>query len=331
MFDIVIPVWKMKTDYLKTCLESIQAQTFKKFKCFIIDGSPTDWEEYEEQQRMIKSIMKKDSRIQYHRHRNLDEPFVAEAMNQGTELGSNPYILYIGGDDFLYNHFFNTMQSYISDELEENVGVFFSMVQKNEKNIIDMGDFKLGRIQTWIMNHYLAYPFMDEKMLPFFHYGSPIMMNGAVFKREVVEKINGFNADFMICEDTDLVMRIILEGYKPRWCPFVGAYLRIHPDQSTRDGEVPYNRDERFKENLATYNRKFDDYFISKKTFTKSKSIIEKKIGTELDRSSIESLQGMNNVDYKRLSSRYLRDKEAFFILRNEDEEKLFMDADLVL
>jgi hypothetical protein len=126
-------------------------------------------------------------------------------------------------------------------------------------------------------------------------------------------------------------MRIISEGYKPRWCPFVGAYLRIHPEQSTREGEVPYNRKERFKENLATYNRKFDDYFISKKSFTKSKKIIEEKIGNELDRSLIECLQGMNNVDYKRLSSRYLRDKEAFFILRNEDEERMFMEADLVL
>jgi len=331
MFDIVIPVWKMKTDYLKTCLESIQAQTFKKFKCFIIDGSPTDWEEYEEQQRMIKSIMKKDSRIQYHRHRNLDEPFVAEAMNQGTELGSNPYILYIGGDDFLYDHFFNTMQTYILDEEKENVGVFFSMVQKNEKDIIDMGEFKLGRVQTWVLNHYLVHPFMDEKMLPFFHYGTPIYMNGAVFKRAVVEDMNGFNEDYMVCEDTDLVMRMILSGYVPRWCPFVGAYLRVHNQQTTKEGKVPYDKEKIFERNLTNYNREHGDFWIFRKSLTKAKEIVENHIGNDLSRSLIESIQGINHVEYKSLSSRYLNDKQAFFILRNEDEEKLFMDADLVL
>jgi glycosyltransferase involved in cell wall biosynthesis len=331
MFDIVIPVWKMKTNYLKTCLESIQAQTFKNFKCFIIDGTPTDWEEYEEQQRMIKGIMKDDSRIQYHRHRNLDEPFVAEAMNQGTELGSNPYILYIGGDDFLYNHFFNTMQTYILDEEEERVGVFFSMIQKNEKDIIDMGEFKLGRVQTWVLNHYLVYPFMDEKMLPFFHYGTPIYMNGAVFKRTVVEELNGFNEEYVICEDTDLIMRMIQRDYVPRWCPFVGAYLRVHPQQSTTDGEVPYDKKKRFEQNLKKYNQDYDDYYIFRKSLTQSKNIIENHMEAELNRSLIESIQGANNVEYKSLSSRYLRDKEAFFILRNEDEERMFMDADLVL
>lgn len=331
MFDIVIPVWKMKTDYLKTCLESIQAQTFKKFKCFIIDGSPLDWEEYETQQRMIKRIMKEDSRIQYHRHRNLDEPFVAEAMNQGTELGSNPYILYIGGDDFLYDHFFKTMQTYISEEEDENVGVFFSMIQKNEKNIIDMGDFKLGRIQTWIMNHYLVHPFIDEKMLPFFHYGTPIYMNGAVFNRKVVNELNGFNEDYVICEDVDLVMRMIMRGYIPRWCPFIGAYLRIHPQQSTTDGEVPYDREKLFEQNIDDYNEDYGDYLIFRKSLKQAKKVIEESGGESLTRSVIESLQGVNNVDYKKLSSRYLEDKEALFILRNEDEERMFMEADLVL
>ena len=46
MFDIIVPIYKIKPLFLEQCLVSIDAQTFENFETWIIDGTPEDWEGY---------------------------------------------------------------------------------------------------------------------------------------------------------------------------------------------------------------------------------------------------------------------------------------------
>ena len=47
-YDVIVPIYKMKTDFLDRCLQSIADQTHTEWKCFISDGTPEDWEDYED-------------------------------------------------------------------------------------------------------------------------------------------------------------------------------------------------------------------------------------------------------------------------------------------
>ena len=68
-------------------------------------------------------MMKGDKRFEYHRHPNLDEPYVSESQNYGLSLGSNPYVQFLGGDDFFYPHHLISMKDAIDAEVDENVSL----------------------------------------------------------------------------------------------------------------------------------------------------------------------------------------------------------------
>ena len=56
----------------------------------------------------------------------------------------------------------------MSESDRKSVGISFCMVQKNEKSVIDLGDIKLGVVETYLLNHYMALPFLKEELLTIF-------------------------------------------------------------------------------------------------------------------------------------------------------------------
>jgi glycosyltransferase involved in cell wall biosynthesis len=367
MFDIIIPILKMKPKYLHECLASLKAQQHRKFKCYIIDGSPEDWELYKESMDVINSMMKKDRRFEYHRHPNLDEPYVSEAQNYGLSLGSNPYVSFLGGDDFYYPHHLISMKDAIDAELDDDVGFWFSMIQTNNKSIMDFQTFKIGRVRTWLMNHYLSYPHLSKKEYPLFHNGNCIYMNGLVLKRELVEEVEGFNQEYFVGEDIDMVMKIVIRGYHGRWLPYVGAYLRIHSEQSTNGDKIQKMDLERrlqWSKNLAQKSVDYQEYkvgWIRWKTMNEWEEEVDENggqpivmddgknkmfkgeeleqemervgnmLGKQLTPSEYELLRGLTSGTYQEKTNLELIEKEMIFLLRTDDEENNFWENDIVI
>jgi len=369
MFDIVIPILKMKPKYLAECLASIKEQQYKKFKCYIIDGTPEDWEHYEESMDVINYYKKGDNRFEYHRHPNLDEPYVSESQNYGLSLGSNPYVQFLGGDDFFYTHHLISMRDAIRDEIDDDIGFWFCMVKANDKKMLDFESFKIGRVKTFLLNHYLVYPYLDKKMYPFFHYGNPIYMNGLMLKRELVEQVGGFNLKYQIGEDLDMVMRIVKLGVHGRFLPHVGSYLRIHNEQSTNSNNMAkmalerrlvWDRNlveqelehgdwkvgwKRFK-NIEEYETKIKknggnpisdsgqlmtSELLSKSESETNKIKVEGMLGYTLTPSEYEWLRGMTSGTYQDKTTHELLESERMFLIKNETEEKKFMDGDIIV
>ena len=367
MFDIIIPILNMKPRYLHDCLNSLKAQQYKKFKCYIIDGSPKDWEHYKESMKVIKVMMKGDKRFEYHRHPNLDEPYVSESQNYGLSLGSNPYVQFLGGDDFFYPHHLISMKDAIDAENDNDVGFWFSMVRVNSKIVLDFQTFKVGRVRSWLMNHYLSYPTMPKYLYPFFHTGNPIYMNGLVLKRELVEAVDGFNVDYQIGEDVDMIMKIVVNGQHGRWLPYVGSYLRTHGGQATDDERIKnMSLEKRLKwsQQLAQKQIDYSEYKIGWKRWKtiddwhkeveenggqpvlegdgKDKRLtgkeleieyerLEKIIGTKITPAHYEILRGITSGTWVEKTHFELLDEEKLFLLRDDDEEKKFMENDIVI
>ena len=350
MFDIIVPIWKMKPAYLSDCLASIEAQQHKDFKCYIVDGSPEDWELYGEQMELIEKYTEDDRRFEYHRHPNLEEPFVSEAQNYGLSLGSNPYVQFLGGDDFFYAHHLAYMKHGIETEINENVAFWFCMVRANEKKVLDFQDFKIGRVKTWLFNHYLMYEHLSIPLLKYFHYGNPIYMNGLVLKRERVEEVEGFDEEMVISEDVNMVLKIIKKGYRGRFLSYQGAYLRLHPEQSTDDrGEVPYDRDVRFEQSKQRNNEMNEDCIVGRSwrleimEGTKSEEELKKLRAEDMQKvCSHLGVDGITDTQYEELifmsSGAYhtntileVEKGEMMFLLHTDEEEKMFKERDIVV
>ena len=370
MFDIIIPILKMKPKYLQDCLASLKTQQHRKFKCYIIDGSPEDWEQYEESMEVINSMMDNDRRFEYHRHPNLDEPYVSEAQNYGLSLGSNPYVSFLGGDDFYYPHHLISMKDAIDAENDDDVGFWFCMVRANDKTTLDFTTFKIGRVKSYLQNHYLMYPFFNKEYYPFFHYGNPLFMNGLVLKRELVEEVGGFNEEYQIGEDIDLIMKVVVNGNHGRWLPYVGAYLRVHNDQSTNQNKIDSMNSEKkivWERNLAKKRLEHREYEIGWKHNWDSMDEFEEKIlskaikhpeklmnmttpplvgadeihnemqrvsemiGKELTPSEYEIMKGLTSGRFHEKTIHEIVEDEKLFLLKDDKELKLFNDRDIVI
>ena len=99
MFDIIVPIYRIKPEWLEQCLASIQRQTVSDWQCYVVDGTPEDLPQYDELMSVVDSFVS-DTRIAYVRQTGHG---VSQARNQGIALGSHPYIAFLDGDDYWYD------------------------------------------------------------------------------------------------------------------------------------------------------------------------------------------------------------------------------------
>ena len=41
-FDVIIPTYKVRPEFIQNALESVESQTLDNWRCWIVDGTPTD-------------------------------------------------------------------------------------------------------------------------------------------------------------------------------------------------------------------------------------------------------------------------------------------------
>lgn len=93
LISIIVPVYKSE-EYLKQCIESIQAQTFEDWECILVDdGSP------DKSGSICDEYAKKDSRIHVIHKENGG---VSSARNIGISYAKGEWIYFIDSDDTLY-------------------------------------------------------------------------------------------------------------------------------------------------------------------------------------------------------------------------------------
>lgn len=92
LISVVIPIYKVE-EYLKQCIDSIIAQTYKKIEIILVDdGSPDSsgaiCEEYAKKDKRIKVIHKENGGL-------------SDARNKGIEEATGKYIAFIDSDDYI--------------------------------------------------------------------------------------------------------------------------------------------------------------------------------------------------------------------------------------
>ena len=175
---------------IEECMQSIINQTYQHRECIVIDGGSTDGtmdllKKYEN--RMTKIVSERDNGIY-------------DAMNKGIKLATGDVIGILNSDD-IYNDA-TVIESVANAIMENNVdSCYGDLVYVDKKNPDKV-------VRYWKSCIYRNGLFKSGWMPP-----HPTFF----VKREIYEKYGGFNTDFKIAADYELMLRF-LEKYKISTC-----------------------------------------------------------------------------------------------------------------
>lgn len=104
LLTIIVPVYKVK-DYLRKCVDSILAQTYKNFELILIDdGSPDECgvicDSYKNKDERVKVIHKTNGGL-------------SSARNAGLEIANGDYIGFVDSDDWIEPNMYSEMIQYL--------------------------------------------------------------------------------------------------------------------------------------------------------------------------------------------------------------------------
>lgn len=96
----IVPIYNVEI-YLRKCIDSILAQTFKDFELILVDDGGTDkcpeiCDEYQRIDSRIRVIHKKNGGL-------------SDARNAGIEIASGKYLIFIDSDDYIDKNMFEIL------------------------------------------------------------------------------------------------------------------------------------------------------------------------------------------------------------------------------
>jgi glycosyltransferase involved in cell wall biosynthesis len=177
--------------YIEQTIRSVLGQTYKNIEYILVDGGSTD--------RTVEIINKYKNNIA-HFISEKDEG-IADAMNKGLAMVTGDYFLFLHSDDYFYKEksLENALEfmDQTTDILACNI-----LFGKNFKTIKPRG-FNLG-----------------------FNFKVGISHQGALCRRSLIVKLNGFDKQFKICMDYDFFIRAYRKKAKLVKAPVTLAVMR---------------------------------------------------------------------------------------------------------
>lgn len=235
-FDIVVPVYRTNLDYLEECIDSIVNQKYKNFECFIVDGTPPDYQESSEITDLCLSYVEQDNRFHYIIQ---SKTGVSQARNQGVSCGESSYIAFLDSDDYWYSERLEWMVDSINNS-DENTVIWWT-VSDTEHQVLSR---KTGELYTLRghMGLFSDYEKLKKGHDYYFAMGHPLMTSAVVLRRNRFEEIGGFDEALQMAEDTDCWLNMLGvpnngKVYSLSYEPDLAGYYRCHPDQTTRLGK----------------------------------------------------------------------------------------------
>lgn len=159
---------------LATALESVVHQNFSNWECIIIDGASKD-----NTLSIIKKYQSIDSRIRF-----ISEPDkgIYDAFNKGWKMANGQWIYYLGSDDRL-------TPNGIADLMQNTNGA--DIVAGNIFSVKITGEIKKQFAGSFEGCH-----------------------QAKITSKKALEDANGFNLQYKILADKDLMIRLQKKGYK---------------------------------------------------------------------------------------------------------------------
>jgi glycosyltransferase involved in cell wall biosynthesis len=169
--SVIVPVYKVEA-YLKTCVNSIQNQTFQNLEIILVDdGSPDN------SGKICDELAINDSRIKVIHKENGG---LSSARNEALKIATGDYIGFVDSDDCIipdfYGYLYNLIKKYNTDIAQGNFLRISSEYINDVSNIID-GENKKQNIEEKIYTS-KEDPYVQE-----------VVVWNKLYKKEVFENI----------------------------------------------------------------------------------------------------------------------------------------------
>ena len=224
--SVIIPVFN-GARYIHGAIKSVFDQTFKDFEIIVVDDGSTD---------DTKAVLEQwinDGKIHYVHQKNKG---LAGARNTGIRQAQGQYLKFLDCDDVLY-----------PQQLELQVGHLFN---KSEL-IISVTDFEL-EFESKVKKK-VKIQFGSRSQLGRFIEANPCPVHTILVRRSLVEKMGGFTQELLSQEDTDLWLRILLQGGSFEKIDYTGCCYRILNKSLSADKAGMFNARCKLSERLNQY------------------------------------------------------------------------------
>ena len=126
MISIIVPIYRVEK-YLKKCVDSILAQTYKNFELILVDdGSPDNCpaicDEYAEQDDRVVVVHKKNGGL-------------SDARNAGLDIAKGEYIGFVDSDDYISPIMYETLMNRIMSDQSDIVICEYICVNESGERI----------------------------------------------------------------------------------------------------------------------------------------------------------------------------------------------------
>jgi len=207
--SVIIPAYNC-AEYIAETIESVLNQTYHDYEIIVVDDGSTD-----ATREVVEGY---GDRLQYIYQQNQG---AAAARNHGIRLARGELIAFLDGDDL-----------FLPDKLAVQVAYFdtnpsVGMVKTGWQMIDQHGKF-VSNVEPW---HYA--PKLDLATLVLYKVSRP---SALMLHRDWCERANGFNTNFAIGEDLDLMLRLALMGCEIAWIRQIYACYRQHSDSLMSSG-----------------------------------------------------------------------------------------------
>lgn len=177
-FSIVIPAFN-EEKLLPRLLEALDNQTYKDFEVILVDANSTD--------KTIEEAKKKSKKFPL-QIISTTEKNVSGSRNIGASKAKGDYLFFIDADNYIHSAFLKE----ISALLEKNYQMIVPSIVPDSRNLYYKVVYKLANF----------FVFLAEKFNMSFSTGGNL-----VIKRDVFDKLNGFDKTIFVGEDHDIVER----------------------------------------------------------------------------------------------------------------------------
>lgn len=237
LVSIIIPAYKAGK-YIEETINSVLAQTHSNFELIIIDdGSPDD------QAAVIEPLAKLDSRVQYIKQENGG---VSSARNHGYRLSNGKFLAFLDADDvWLPTNLEKKLAKFLTDA---EFGLVHSDMAIMDGNSNLTGETKSGK-EGFLLDDLLSW---NGTCVP-----TP---SSILVKREVVEKVGGFDLKLSNAADQEFFFRVA-KDYKIGRVPEVTWRYRVH--SNNMHSNIPVME----KDALLAYQRAEENQLFKSKNF----------------------------------------------------------------
>ncbi len=201
-------------DFIRETISSVLGQTYQNIEYIIIDGGSSD---------LTLSIIKeyKDKRL-----KGISEPdeSMYDAINKGIQNSTGEVIGTLNSDDYLVSK--NVIEKIVNTFKQEKICGLYGNIVK----LKDGDTYTRKGLQV------------DYKGLLSFGSGSLIPHPTLYIKREVHEKIKGYDLSYKYASDLDYILKI-LEIYDLKYLHQDITVFRVHPGSITSSGKIKKERD----------------------------------------------------------------------------------------